>query len=440
MIPRYTRPEMSEIWSDRARYLRWLEVEHAVCRQLARERVIPQKDWQMLEAELKKLARTGGVDPARVEAIEATTRHDVLAFTTAVAERVGPISRWVHFGLTSSDVVDTAFSMQIQAASRLLAKGYERLIEVCEIRAKRHKKLATIGRSHGIFAEPTSFGLKFLGWAQEWKRNLERLEQARGRMATGKLSGAVGASPHFSPEVEAKILKELGLRREKVSTQVIPRDHHAELLSMLAVAGGSLERIAVEFRHLQRSEVAEVRESFRKGQKGSSAMPHKRNPISSENLTGCARLLRSYAQAALENVPLWHERDISHSSVERVVFPDAFILLDYAIHRMIGVLEGLEIDEKRVRANLEAAGDTSFSGHLLLELVRRGMSREAAYAEVQAAALAAIDGGKAFVEVVSRNKKVTDLIPAGEIRKVASLGHQLRHVDAIFNAALGDPR
>lgn len=435
MIARYARAPMSEIWSDRRKYLRWLAVEQAVCAQLAAEEVIPAKDWKFLESRLKKLIQAGGVDPRKVEELEAVTRHDVLAFTTAVARKIGSLSRYVHFGLTSSDVVDTAFSMTIQEAGRELRKGFEAIRKACLKRARKHRDLPAIGRSHGIFAEPTSFGLKFLGWAEEWKRNLERLDSALERMRTGKLSGAVGVNAHVSTRFEEKVLKGLGLRREAVSTQVLPRDHHAELMSALAIAGGTLERIAVELRHLQRSEVGEVREPFRKGQKGSSAMPHKRNPISSENLTGAARLLRSYAAAALENIALWHERDISHSSVERVIFPDAFILLDYALHRMTGVIEGLEVDAKQVRSNLARAGDAVSSGHLLLELVKRGWTREDAYVEVQRAALRAIDRKTSFVDEVLKSKRVLKALTADEVRAIASLSHQLRHVKQIFRSA-----
>ena len=297
MIARYSRPEMSRIWDDRHRYACWLRVEMAVCEELARERFIPRRDWSELKTSVVKLQKKGGLDPARIDHHEAVTKHDVIAFTTALAEKIGPISRYVHFGLTSSDVVDSALSLQIGEAGEILLKDIQDLLKALKSQANRYKNLATIGRSHGMFAEPTSFGLKFLGWHAEWQRNHTRLANALEGCRYGKLSGAVGVNPHFGPEFEAKVLKRLGLEREPVSTQVVPRDRHAELMTAMAIAGSTLERMAIEFRHLQRSEVGEVIERFSKGQKGSSAMPHKRNPISSENLTGCARLLRSYAQA-----------------------------------------------------------------------------------------------------------------------------------------------
>jgi adenylosuccinate lyase len=297
--------------------------------------------------------------------------------------------------------------------------------------------MATIGRSHGIFAEPTSFGLKFLGWYCEWKRNLERLDTALENMRYGKLSGAVGVNPHYGPEFEAKVLGKLGLEREPVSTQVVPRDRHAELLMVLALCGSSMERIAIELRHLQRTEVSEVLESFQKGQKGSSAMPHKRNPISSENLTGCARLLRSYAQAGLENVALWHERDISHSSVERVAFPDATILLDYALDRLNRIIEGMVVREEFVAANLEKAGTTVYSGHYLLELVRAGATREEAYAWVQQCALESFEGKGDFLELLADHAEVRARLSPAKIRELGSIKHQLRSVGEIYRRAKG---
>jgi len=440
MIQRYSRPEMADLWHDRTKYRLWLEVELAVCRALAREGRIPRKDWKELEAKVTGLLKKGGVDPVRVDEHEKVTRHDVIAFTTAVAERVGPVSRYIHFGLTSSDVVDTALSLQIRRAGEVLLKDYDRLLAVLKTRAARHRKLATIGRSHGIFAEPTSFGLKFLSWQAEWKRNRARLERALEGLRVGKLSGAVGVNAHWDPAFEERVLASLGLEREEVSTQVIPRDRHAELFSMLAIAGSSIERIAIELRHLQRSEVAEVMEGFSKGQKGSSAMPHKRNPISSENLTGAARLLRSHAQAALENIALWHERDISHSSVERVILPDAMILLDYALHRLTGVLDGLVVNESKVTANLESAGRLSYSGHYLLALVREGATREDAYKWVQECAMESLEGGKDFVSLLKKHGEIKTRLQPKEIDNLASHKHQLRNVDAIYARASGSRR
>jgi adenylosuccinate lyase len=430
---------MQAVWSDRSRYRTWLEVEIAVCEAMAREGYIPRKDWLELKKAVELLLKKGGVDPERVDHHEATTKHDVIAFTTAVAERVGAISRYIHFGLTSSDVVDTALSLQLQAAGRILAKDIQDLLKSLKAQAARYRELPTIGRSHGIFAEPTSFGLKFLGWHAEWSRNLERLLRALEGARYGKLSGAVGVNPHFGPEFEEKVLSKLGLKREPVSTQVVPRDRHAEVLNAIAICGSSLERMAIELRHLQRSEVGEVLEKFGEGQKGSSAMPHKRNPISSENLTGCARLLRAYAQAGLEDVALWHERDISHSSVERVVFPDATILLDYALSRMNGLVSGMGVRKDRVKANLDAAGSIVFSGHYLLALVRAGATREEAYAWVQSCALESLEKGRDFLQLLGKHAEVKKRLTPKQIRDLGSLKHQLRNVKEIYRRALTAP-
>ncbi len=431
---------MKNVWEDRHRYQVWLQVELAVCEQLANDGLIPKKDWRELSVQGAKLLAEGGVDPKRVEKLEAITRHDVIAFTTAVAEKLGKSSRYIHFGLTSSDVVDTSLSLLIQEAGVILLADIRDLIKALKRRAQENKGLATIGRSHGIFAEPTSFGLKFLGWACEWERNQARLKQALEGLRFGKLSGAVGVSPHWKPAFEIRVLGRLGLKREPVSTQIVPRDRHAELFNVMALCGSSLERMAVELRHLQRSEVGEVVESFAKGQKGSSAMPHKKNPISSENIAGCARLLRAYAQAALENVVLWHERDMSHSSVERVAFPDATILLDYTLHRMTGIISGLEVRKDRVAANLALAGPTVFSGHVLLELVKQGVSRESAYAWIQACALPALsapvgEGAKVFLENLKTHGEVSQRVSERRLKEILSVSNQLRHVPLIFKAA-----
>lgn len=433
MIERYTRPEMGKIWEDRNRYRAWLRVEIAACEEMNRVGLIPRKDWRELQRVTAALLKKGGVDPKRVDFHEATTRHDVIAFTTAVAEEIGPVSRYIHFGLTSSDVVDTALSLLIQEAGELIVADIESLLSVLKKQALRYKKLPTIGRSHGIFAEPTSFGLKFLGWYAEWQRNLARLERALEGARVGKLSGAVGANPHWGVEFETKVLKRLELNREPVSTQVVPRDRHAEVMLALGLCGSSIERIAVELRHLQRSEVGEVLESFQKGQKGSSAMPHKRNPISSENLTGCARMLRAYSQASLENVALWHERDISHSSVERIAFPDGFILLDYALHRMTRILQNLEVREERVRENLEQAGQTVFSGHYLLALVEAGATREDAYRWVQECALNSLEEKGDFIDLMSGHPEVSRRLTPKRIRELGSIKYQLRNVSEIYN-------
>lgn len=436
MIERYSRPEISRIWDDRNRYLIWLRVELAVCEELAREKLISRKDWKELDEKVGKLIAAGGVDPKRVDFHERVTRHDVIAFTTAVAEQIGPISRYIHFGLTSSDVVDTSLSLLLGEAGGILVDDVRVLLKTLKRLATKYRRLPTIGRSHGIFAEPTSFGLKFLGWHAEWIRNLARLERALEGMRYGKLSGAVGVNAHWDPDFEMRVLKRLGLKREPVSTQVIPRDRHADFMQTLALCGSSLERIAVELRHLQRTEVSEVMEGFSKGQKGSSAMPHKRNPISSENLSGCARLLRSYAQASLENVALWHERDISHSSVERIALPDATILLDYALNRMNRVLDELVVREDRVKSHLDAAGATVYSGHLLLGLVKAGASREQAYLWVQKCAHDSLEGKGDFLDLVEAHPEISGFLGSREIRAMASSRHQLRNVPKIYARAL----
>jgi adenylosuccinate lyase len=439
MIKRYTRPEMGRLWEDRNRYLIWLEVEIAVCEQLASVGKIARKDWRSLHSALKRLQGRGGVAPERVEEIEKVTRHDVIAFTTAVAEEIGPLSRYFHYGLTSSDVVDTALSLNCQKVIALLLSDVDQLLEVLWDRALEFRDLPTIGRTHGMFAEPTSFGLKFLSWAEEWKRNRSRLLMVKETLRFGKLSGAVGASAHWSLEFEERVLARLGLKREPVSTQILPRDRHAELLSVIALCGSSLERMAVELRHLQRSEVGEVMEGFSPGQKGSSAMPHKRNPISSENITGLSRLMRSYALAGLENVALWHERDISHSSVERVTLSDATILLDYALARMTSVIKTLVVDREKVARNLKSAGSAAFSGHILLALTDAGVSRELAYEWVQQAALSCLDRDETFEQSLLKNEKVRLHLSESRIRAVCQSDFFLRNTKAVFKLA-GKPK
>ncbi|MCM2321789.1 MAG: adenylosuccinate lyase [Oligoflexia bacterium] len=440
MIARYTLPEMGAVWENRHRYRLWLQVELAACEEMARGKLIPSKDWLLLKRRCQDLLRKGGVDPERVDFHESLTRHDVIAFTTAVAERIGPVSRYIHFGLTSSDVVDTALSLQMLEAGELLRKDIEALLETLERQALKYRDLPTIGRTHGIFAEPTSFGLKFLGWYCEWRRNLERLDRALDGLRVGKLSGAVGANAHWAPVFESKVLSRLGLRREEVSTQVIPRDRHAEFMNLLAICGCSIERIAVELRHLQRTEVGEVLESFGKSQRGSSAMPHKRNPISSENLTGCARLLRAYALPSLENIALWHERDISHSSAERVALADGAILLDYALNRLNRILTALDVRETKVRENLSKAGPTVFSGHVLLALVKKGASREQAYAWVQECALGSFEGKGEFLALLGAHPEIRKRLSTAAIRELGSLKFQLRNVPAVYRAALARAR
>ena len=376
MIDRYTRPEMGAIWDLENRFSKMLEVEVAVSQVQAQLKIIPRK------AALE-IANKGRFTVKRIQELEASTKHDVIAFVSNVAESVGESGRFVHFGLTSSDVLDTAFSLQVGDAGLVLQKGLDQLEKSLKNLARRHATTICAGRTHGMFAEVTTFGLKIAGFAMELKRNRVRISKALEQMRICKLSGAVGTYSSQTPKVEAMVAKKLKLQIETVATQVVPRDRHAEMISALAIMGCGLERLAIELRHLQRSEVSEVTEGFSRGQKGSSAMPHKKNPISAENITGIARLLRGYASASLENIALWHERDISHSSVERVVFPDAFILADYALHRMAILIDGLEVHKKRMEANIELSQGQLFSSQVLLALVEKGLDRELAYYHVQ---------------------------------------------------------
>ena len=376
MIERYTRKEMGKVWQLQNRFGKMLAVETAVAEVQARLAIIPRK----AATEIKKKAKFN-VD--RILEIEKTTKHDVIAFVSNCAENVGEYGKYIHFGLTSSDVLDTALSLQLQEAAGVLFSSVDKLEEALKVQIKRHKETLCSGRTHGMHAEPTSFGVKLGGFLAELRRNRERFEGAVEQVNIGKLSGAVGTYSAQSPQVEELVCKKLKLNAETIATQVIPRDRHAEVVSALAMIGAGLERMSVELRHLQRTEVGEVFEGFSKGQKGSSAMPHKKNPISAENLTGVARLLRSYQMAAMEDIALWHERDISHSSVERVIFPDAFILCDYALDRMAGVIKSLQVDKKRMLENMTISQGQLFSSHVLLYLVKKGFSREEAYKHVQ---------------------------------------------------------
>ncbi len=376
MIERYTRPEMGVLWDVEHRFGKMLEVETQVALVQAELGIIPK-------AAAKTIRAKGAFSVKRIHEIERTTKHDVIAFVSSVAENVGPAGKFVHFGLTSSDVLDTAFSLQVAEAATLILAGVERLDRSLKALIRKNEMTICPGRTHGMFAEPTSFGIKMAGHLMELRRNRERIEKALKGMKICKLSGAVGTYSALPPEVEKRVAKKLGLTPESVATQVVPRDRHAEMIGSLCFLTAGLERLSVEMRHLQRSEVGEVTEGFSPGQKGSSAMPHKKNPISAENLTGIARLLRGYFSATIENIALWHERDISHSSVERVVFPDAFIATDYAVHRMVDLLDGLYVNKDRMLANIESSQGTLFSSHLLLHIVKQGVSREEAYKHVQ---------------------------------------------------------
>lgn len=408
MIARYTRPEMGHIWSIESRFQCLLEVEVAVAEAQSEVGMIPKK----AALEIKKKAK---FSVARIEEIEKTTRHDVIAFVSNMAENVGPMGRYIHYGMTSSDVLDTALAVQVKKSAEIFWKSYKKLDQALARQVKKHKMTLCAGRTHGMHAEATTFGLKMGGFLAELRRAQKRVEKAIDQMKFGKLSGAVGTYSTQSPEVERKVCRKLGLQVEDIATQVIPRDRHAELLWSLSMMGAALERLSVELRHLQRTEVGEVIEGFQKGQKGSSAMPHKKNPISAENITGAARLLRGYMLTSMENIALWHERDISHSSAERVIFPDAFILSDYVLDRMATLIEGLYVDSKRMKANMELSQGQLFSSQVLLALIERGMSREEAYAKVQSLCHQ-LKVGEHLKEVVL---KQTDLSP-DRIEKIFS--------------------
>ncbi len=425
MIPRYTHPEMGRLWSDQRRFETWLEVEIAAAEAMAEAGVIPADAAAAIR-------ERGAVDVQRIDDIEAVTRHDVIAFTTAVAERVGPAARWLHFGLTSSDVIDTALAIQMRESCDLLLRDLDSLSAAVRRRAEEHRHTVMIGRTHGVHAEPTTFGLKLALWYTEIGRNAARLRHARAGVAVGKLSGAVGTFAHLDPSIEAAVCRRLGLEAAPVSSQIIQRDRHAELLSALAVTGASLEKFALEIRGLQKTEIGEVEEPFETGQKGSSAMPHKRNPIGCEQVCGLARLLRGNATAALENVALWHERDISHSSVERVILPDSFIVLDHMLRRFTKIVSGMVVHPERMRENLRRSNGVIFSGTVLLELARKGISREQAYQFVQRNAMRSFNEGRDFKALLLEDRAITAVLPAPEIEQAFDLDRQLRHVDAIF--------
>ncbi len=428
MIERYTSPELAKLWSDGHRYEVMLEVEILVCEALARRGVIP-------EDAARKIRETASVDPRRVAQIEAEVHHDVIAFVTAAAESVGEEGRFLHFGMTSSDVLDTAFAaLLVEAASSLLLR-LDELIAAVRNQVEAHRDTVMVGRTHGIHAEPITFGLKTAGWYAELRRDRLRLEAARTEIAFGKLSGAVGTYAHNGPDVEAEVLAKLGLCAEPMATQVVPRDRHAAFFSTLAIVAGSLERIATEIRHLQRTELLEVLEPFASGQKGSSAMPHKRNPILSENVSGLSRLMRGYAAAALENIALWHERDISHSSVERVIGPDATTVLDFALRRMTRLISGMEVRAEAMLANLNLTQGRLSSERILLSIVDKGEAREQGYRWVQRCALAGGD----FEAAVRSDADISRVLSSAEIDDCFDIGHPLRHVGEIIDRVLTGP-
>ena len=429
MISRYTHPEMGRIWEEQTKYDTWLRVEVAVTEAMAATGVVP-------EEAARDIAACTGVQAERIDEIERTTQHDVIAFTTAVAEQVGPSARWLHFGLTSSDVLDTALALQMRQACGLILDDLHQAIEAVGERAHEHRDTAMIGRTHGVHAEPMTFGLKLALWHAELRRGVVRIERARDGITIGKISGAVGTYAHLEPEIERRVCAALGLTPAPVASQVIQRDRHAELLSALAITGASLEKFAVEVRGLQKTEIGEVEEGFAKGQKGSSAMPHKRNPIGCEQLTGLARLLRANAVAAFENVALWHERDISHSSVERVIIPDSFITLDHMLRRFTKIVRALVVHPERMRENLERSRGIVFSGTVLLELAQRGVSREQAYEWVQRAAMRSQDERLDFKTLLSEDADVMGVLSADDLQRAFDLDQQLRHVGPIVDRVL----
>jgi adenylosuccinate lyase len=429
VISRYTLPALEAIWSEDQRYALWTRIEVAVCRALARRGDIPRDAFTAIESRAK-------VDPARVAEIEARVHHDVNAFLDALAEQIGPAARYVHLGLTSSDVLDTCLALQIAGALDLVLAECDRALAALERRAQEFKRTVCVGRTHGIFAEPTTFGLKLLrGW-DELARGRERLVRARGQGAVGKLSGAVGTFAHLDPAIETEVLAELGLAAAPISTQIVSRDRHAEVLCALAQAGGAVEAIAVEMRHLARSEVGEVQEFFGSEQKGSSAMPHKRNPWRFETLTGLARVVRGYAVSGLENTVLWHERDISNSSVERIVFPDATAAVHFMLHRLADLIDSLEVNPERMRANLDSARGLVFSQSVLLALARHGVSRQEAYRLVQKHALSAWDEGDHLYDRLARDAELGKVLDPDELVECFDLDRHLRNVDAIFARTL----
>jgi adenylosuccinate lyase len=426
LIERYTNPEMGAIWSDARRYQTWLEVELAATDAMAEAGLVPADAARELRAR-------AAFDVGRIAEIEAVTQHDVIAFTTAVAEKAGPSARWLHFGLTSSDVIDTAQALQMREAAALIVKGLAGLMAAVRERAEEHKRTPMIGRTHGVHAEPMTLGVKLALWYAELQRDLDRILRARDIVSVGKLSGAVGTFAHLDPSIEARVCERLGLEPAPVASQVIQRDRHAELMTALAITAASLEKFALEIRGLQKTEIGELEEPFGKGQKGSSAMPHKRNPIGCEQITGLARLIRANAMAALENIALWHERDISHSSVERVILPDSFIALDHMLRRFTRIVRGMVVYPERMRENLERSRGVVFSGTVLLELARRGISREQAYEWVQRNAMRAFHEQRDFKGLLLADADLGKVLSREEIEKAFDLDDQLRNVDAIFD-------
>jgi len=425
MIPRYSRPEMSQIWTPEAKYDAWLRVELAVCEVYAKRGIIPADALGRIKAGAR-------IDAARIDEIEARTRHDIIAFLTNLEESLGADSRYVHIGMTSSDVLDTALALQLQQACELLWEDLERFRGALRALALRHQHTLCVGRSHGVHAEPMVFGLKPALWYAEAGRNLERLRRAQDAVGVGKISGAIGTFAHVDPDIEEEVCRLLGLEPDPISTQIVQRDRHAEFCATLAIIAASLEKVAVEIRSLQRTEILEAEEPFAEGQKGSSSMPHKRNPVGAENVSGLARLVRTNALAALENVALWHERDISHSSVERVILPDSTILLDYMLHRMTGIIEGLQVYPARMKENMERSYGLMYSQRVLLRLAETGLPRQQAYEMVQRNAMRAWQERKPFRALLADDPEVTARLTPADLDGCFDPAWYLRHVDAIY--------
>ena len=433
MISRYTRPDMGRIWSDENRFRTWLTVEVAATETLAEAGMVPKDS-------AKAIRKRADFDLQRIHEIEAEVRHDVIAFTTAVAEIVGPEARWFHYGLTSNDVVDTAQALLVGQASSIIAADLERLSEILKRRAWEFKDTPMVGRTHGIHAEPITFGFKLANWYSEVQRDIERFQRAAEDMRVGKFSGAVGTLAHLSPELEEKICARLGLKAAAVSSQVIQRDRHAYYLATLAVIACTLDKIATEIRHLQRTEVREAEEFFSEKQKGSSAMPHKRNPVTCEQISGLARVVRSNAQAGFENVALWHERDISHSSAERVIIPDSTTLVDYLLQKTSNLIDTMFVYPERMKGNLDSTGGLVFSGQLLLDLVEHGVSREDAYRMVQHHAMRAWKEDLNFHDLVLKDKEIMRRVPRQQVERAFDLNRQLRNIDGIFARVFASDR
>jgi adenylosuccinate lyase len=431
MIPRYTRPEMAKIWTEQRKFETWLEIELLVCEALSELGEIPSEA-------VREIREKSKFDVQQINEIEKVTKHDVIAFLTNVGESIGPLSKYLHYGLTSSDILDTSLALLLKEASEIILQDIHRFLEILKKKAFQHKETLMIGRSHGVHAEPITFGLKMALWYDEMKRNLIRMERAKEAVSVGKISGAVGTFAHIPPFVEEFVCRQLGLKPAPISTQIVQRDHHAEFFTTLAIIASSIEKFSVELRHLQRTEVLEVEEFFSKGQKGSSAMPHKRNPISAENLSGLARLVRSYSIAAMENIPLWHERDISHSSVERVIAPDATILIDYMLNRLTSIVENLIVYPENMKANLDKMGGLIFSEAILLLLTRKGLSREEAYGVVQRNAMKVWEKGDDFKTLLSQDEVIKRLFTAEELNAAFNVRSHLKHVEDIFRRVLGD--